>query len=180
MSRFPVKRAFTLVEVAIAVTVMGIAVVALAVLISSSLDRREESEAEMRAAEFASSVFNGLRAESLASAGSNKWDNYWSCIRSGSTWLIADAADLVWTNPPVFYGDGRLYTNVFTNYALHAESATDVVDRAFRYSLEVTPGAGAHTRRVEAVLRVWHGKHGNTNNESPLLFYTEYADPGDL
>ena len=93
---------FTLLEVAIAIAVVVIGILALFALISAGLDASSRAVADTQAAMFADSVFNGIKASSLKAsekgknaAGDIVWRIFWYDFQDGAT-NITVAADTQW------------------------------------------------------------------------------------
>lgn len=94
-------------------------------------------------------------------------------------------------------GNAEIYSVRYATKALHIGGVTNILNHALRYRLVVDLGAsgnpsgsgwytftGATRTQVLAntnvlvTLYVWDGEFGGTND--PLVFYTEYDNPGDL
>jgi type IV pilus modification protein PilV len=194
------KAGFTLIEVALAVAVVVIGLLALFALISAGLDASSKALADTHAAQFADNIYNGLRSRSLAEAekgtapnGNVYWRVFWrDFANSSETISVAasnywDAATFDIQASPAAFGTyiPASRTVVFENETQHAGGMDDLVNHALRYRLEVHPNTVAswdltdlENARVEVVTYIWPGEFGGTNN--PLLFYSEFNNPGDL
>lgn len=91
------EKGFTLMEVALAVVVVGVGIMAVFSLIASGLDSSRKAIEETQASIFANNVFNGLRAAALTNAeiSAVQWANFWS---SGT---IPVAAYKMWNGSPM-------------------------------------------------------------------------------
>lgn len=181
---------FTLIEIALAIVVVAIGVLAVFSLLSAGLDASNKAIGDTQAAIFADNVFNALRAESLKAASDydpfvpvNGWNTFWQNFVNGST-NISVVAGLAWTpanlSVTAVSGGGTL---VFLNKSLRGSTITDVQNYALRYELTVQPslggwGAALWENTAKVTLKVWNGQYGSTNN--PLVFYSEFYNPGAL
>ena len=173
---------FTLVEIALALLVLGIGILSVVALFSSGLDANSKATEETQAALFADNVLNGLRSQSLRAAESNTWESFWNRFMDGST-NISSAAPGAWKTPPVVVGDGNLYTNIYATYAFHADTNTSIVHHALRYKLDVelhTPASTWTTNRANVTLFVWPGEYGATALKDGSVFYSEFNRFGEL
>lgn len=179
MMRINDRRGLIMVEVALAMVVLAVGVLAVFILFSTGLDTQTKASSDTQAALFAESVFNTLRAESaLASEATNGWEDFWGEFAQGDR-SVAVAAEGVWAGPGMVIGaHGVLYTNVYTNYSIRLHIETNIVDHALRYQMNVAPDFP--TNRAEVTLRVWEGVFGPTNGNDTAVFYTEFDDPGNL
>ena len=199
------KAGFTLVEIALAILVVAIGVLAIFALLSSGLDNSVRAIDDTHAAMFADNVFNGLRAVSVSLAekqnqlvGSTNcpWETFWDAFSSGTNSITVAAGD-VWKG-----GNGVLaithgfHSITFTNITLRGANDPSIVDRivdhGLRYDLTVasklpsglSPGSWGvpylWTNVARVTLKVWPGQFGQTRVEDQLVFYSEFANPGDL
>lgn len=157
-------------EVALAVSVVVIGLMALFALVSSGLDSSTSAVRDTQAAIFADTVYNGLRATSqlMAERGTNhlgkvEWRVFWKDFAKGN-WTQTVAAASVWDPDYAIseFGGFHIKANVwkkgsrggasswdadlqrlrFDNLPQHALSASGdpLVNHALRYRLEVRPG----------------------------------------
>ncbi len=181
---------FTLIEIALAMFVFSIGVLALYALFNTGLQQSQQALADTQIAFFADNVLHGLRAKSieLSETGvSNDWERFWLELRQGVTNITVTAAPH-WVCPSsntfMTIDANGLHINAYTNYALHANRNTDRVHHVLRYlllveltnSLMSTPGSN----RVNVTLKVWEGFYGSTNDEAGHSFYAQYMDWGGL
>jgi type IV pilus modification protein PilV len=205
------SRGFTLIEVALAVLIVGIGILAVAALFSTGLNSSAKAVADTQASMFAENVFNGLRARSLLMAerqtATNKtWNAFWTNFIGKTTGvtIAAVAPDWgVWTNATTIRVGGP-YTQVFMNIPKHppvvGAAVTGIVNHALRYSISAWMtnvvssnfvsarvntnctwwSALVSNSTVGVSLYVWDGQFGNTNLGDALMFYSEFANQGDL
>lgn len=151
------RSGFTLIEVALAVLIVGIGILAVAALFSTGLTSSSKAVADTQAAMFAENVFNGLRARSLLMAemqtATNKtWDTFWSSFTNRSTGITiaAIAPDFgVWKIATTI-SNGGPYTVVLSNTPMHRAATTGIVDRAFRYQVSAVMTKSVATNVVSA------------------------------
>lgn len=203
------RNGFTLVEVAIAVLVIAIGVLAVAALFSGGLSASSKAVADTQTSMFAENVFNGLRARSLLMAeqqtnANPAWNDFWTKFLNGSTSITISAAPPgwgVWTNVMVI-SNGGPYVQVFGSIPMHGGGTTGIVDHAFRYRIDawMTNVVAANmvsakvngtwidppwqmlvtNTIVQVLLSVWDGQFGSTNATDALTFYSEFANQGNL
>ena len=149
------SQGFSLVEVSLAILVIGIGMLAVLSMFTAGLDQNKRSIDDTKAAFFAEEVFNGLLAES---------ERDWAAIgANGGTTNLTAAADTTWDSPATLDAviDNKIHTNVY-----HLSEYPNIVDRSFRYCLNVE-------RRdrctKSATLCVYPGEYGSTNN--PYVFF---------
>ena len=153
--------AFTLVEVALALMVVAIGILAVLGMFPAGLDQGEWSAAETHAALFAEEVFNGMRA--LAEEDDFQgFTNMSLPLAATSMWDKLPLVELTVTNTG---GTDTVFvvTNVY--------EYNDIAQYAVRYSLMAT-NIAANSNVTAVFLRVWPGEFGGTN--SPVVFYTEF------
>lgn len=177
----PVDRSragFTLMEVAIAVAVVVVGLLAMFALIASGLDASARSVADTQAALFADAVFGSLQAESQAAAqkgvryaGNNVtiegvyWREFWKDFNTGGK-----ANGIPIASYPAFQSDGAqpyymiyrdtdgrsgqlkgpsLYKPI--NIPQHTPNVQDIVSEAMRYTIEldVTEQGGFNAANFE-------------------------------
>lgn len=198
------RQGFTLIEVALAIVVVAVGIMAVFSLLGSGLDSCSKAIAETQAAIFADNVFNGLRSAALTQAessnswwiGSNDWHKFWQNVKSGDT-NITVASCGMWKNssgakPLIISGQDNPVKGynciAFTNLSIHGSSEKDtiiIVNGGMRYRLDVNGptniGAGLG-EKVSAKLSVWPGLYGGAtlNTNEATIFYTEFNDPGNL
>ncbi len=151
---------FTLIEVALAVIVVAVGIMAAFALIGTGLDSSAKAVADTRAGIFAEDVFNSLRTRNAQAmeAGEAAWLAFWTSFASPSPSAerLTVAGGPLWqyvvSIPPGFppvsvtnyvrvrgYAAPTPYTVVFTNYDLRTATLTGVINHSLRYKIKVTP-----------------------------------------
>ncbi len=198
---------FTLMEVAMAILVMGIGLVASFALLTSGLEASKVAQNDSQAVLFADNVLNGLRATNLFAAASStadddKWTDLWNKVENGNA-LIPLAPPNAWQQAEFwrqFRGNwvnssdkgikgmsltGQLVYRVdFKNGAFAGQSRGDpqILNHALRYRLRVMKDDGDQNTppRVKVELQVWPDKFGSVGEKGRTTFYTEFNNPGNL
>jgi prepilin-type N-terminal cleavage/methylation domain-containing protein len=154
---FLARSGFTLMEVALAIVVVAIGMMAAFALITTGLDSSAKAVAMTRGAIFADDVFNGLRSKaSLATdAGEGAWELFWEDFEDGAA-AVTVAAGPMWQLdvevipgwPPVIVtnyiyvvatpeGDPAEGLSL-TNYCYRTDT-TNIPNSSLRYTLYVEP-----------------------------------------
>ncbi len=181
-------RAFTLVEIALAMLAFSLGIMSFFSLLSLGMTQGMEAQDHTRAAEFADSTLRGLRAISdhlSETAEANEWAHFWSELAAGRTNVIvaAGGTNSVWHPAPVVQGGhNQVRHHRYTNFALRLNAPSDIVNHAIRYRLDILPVNSLESipgnNRVQVTLRVWEGETGRSDDPDALIFYTEFADRG--
>ena len=154
---FLARSGFTLMEVALAIVVVAIGMMAAFSLISTGLDSSAKAVAMTRGAIFADDVFNGLRSKaSLATdAGEGMWETFWEDFEDGAAAVTVAAGpmwqlDVTYPGGPFFPGVTSYVSIVatpegdpaeglsLTNYC-HRTDTTTIPNSSLRYTLYVEP-----------------------------------------
>lgn len=146
------KSGFTLVEVALALLVIGIGVVAVFGLFPAGMEAGRQTINETQAAQFAEEVFNAYRA--LATITN-------LTVVAGAQ--VSVAATPQWSAPDPIVPDNTIRASV-----LKAAADSQLVERALRYQLNTTLD-GSYILRLS--LRIYPGEFGPTTES--YNFYTE-------
>jgi hypothetical protein len=173
-------------------------------LLSAGLDQSAKAIAETEAAIFADNIFHGLGAISLALAETptvatnpvRPWEDFWRVAQTPGTTIPVTSPD-AWKgwNPGLGENedvevntDGNIHTNEYITLAPTFRGSNEEIKNHFmRYRLSVTlkhpislsPGTGGlWTNRAMCTLTVWRGRFGSL--DEPMVFYEEFANPGDL
>lgn len=149
-------RGFTLVEVSLAILVVGLGLLAVFSLFPSGMNLSKSASDDTQAAMFAEEALNGMRAKIDGSA--SVWSNLsssWQNVPTMGMWTNANL--LIITNT-----HGLIRTNIYKSWGGEED--------ALRYSLQF--GTQYVDRVKSARLRVWAGRYGRTDN--PVEFYTEF------
>ena len=163
------KRGFTLVEVALALMIVGVGVLTVVGLFYSGTDVGKLSTEETRMALFADSVFNGVR--SVVENG------HWNDLGSASFPLLPAVAATKWRNPSPI--DLAALNSVVTITNIYNDgSPQGIYEGALRYRLSVRPpGQPGVPPNVKCLqMEIWPGEFGTNNN--PTIYYTEYYQHG--
>lgn len=147
------NRGFTLVEVALAMLVVGIGIMAVFGLFPGGIEAGRRAVNETQAALFAEEVFAGYRAMS----GTTVW-------ASLNTLQIAPAASNLWS------GATRIIPGGTRTSVQRAPYNTNIVERALRYELTIAD-SGTYVKTLR--LRVFPGEFGGTTTNEVYEFYTE-------
>ena len=148
------KSGFTLVEVALALLVVGVGIVAIFGLFPAGMEAGRRTVNETQAALFAEEVFAAYR--SLASVTN---------LATAANAQVPVAAPEQWSSPPLIIPDGSVQTCV-----LRAFASPNSIERALRYRLTIG-SSGPYIRTVS--LRVFPGEFGGTSE-----FYDFYTEIG--
>lgn len=178
---------FTLVEVALAVLVVALGVLAVFGLLSAGLDQSAKAIAETEGAIFADNVFHGLGAESLALAETptttavHLWEDFWEAAAAGGVTIPVTAPDM-WESPDTLEinTDGNIHANEYMTSTARG-TGVSVPNHTIRYriNVELAKPVGTLWYNIAMVtIEVWRGKFGST--DEPMIFYEEFANPGDL
>jgi prepilin-type N-terminal cleavage/methylation domain-containing protein len=167
----PAPPGFTLVEIAVALLVVSVGIMAIIGLFPVGLESAKRIKDEAMILQFKDFVFATVRELSTdadpVSAAS------WNVVESPATYQ--------WGANPALWKDAdrlclRPNAGLQTNTYVHAGSGME--SHALRYDLVVSNctffAALGNGRRGKAVhLRVWPGEFGPTNDVSAYIFYTE-------
>jgi len=161
-SKQSAKGGFTLVEVSLAVLVVGLGLLTLFGLFPSGLRAGEEAAADTRAGFFASVVMGGIRANAAEIKTWTEWSN--DAAMLGANSRLCASLD----------GVGTLIADGTQQPMIEFPTGSPLQYRKYlRYSLDIRRPGGATSRRCSAYLRVWE-RTGNLYNE----FYTEFMFGG--
>ena len=175
--------AFTLIEIALAILVLALGVLAMFSLLGSGLDTSNKASADAQAAIFADSVFNSLRAEAqraaeneLAVTSANAWVEFWDNFTTKNA-TIPVACAAMWGDGNMVIRNGGPYTESFTNnYGMGGR--TNIVNHSLRYTIDARLEPSYY--RADVLLKVWDGQFGTINDANAMVFYSEFRKEGDL
>jgi prepilin-type N-terminal cleavage/methylation domain-containing protein len=192
---------FTLLEVALAITVVALGMMALFALMSGGLDNSAKAIADTHAALFAQNAFGSIRERNVAAAqaGTAQWDLFWFDFTNGNT-SISVSAPATWTGESTSWipstrswlttmrpldircmlkrPPSDLHLNKYINKPLRTGIPNlSIVNASLRYRLgfQSLPNG-----RKMATLSIWEGEWGDIAKATPLVFYSEFSNPGDL
>ncbi len=173
-------------ELALAILILTMGVLVVFTLFNTGLDANARAIADTNAGLFADEAFNSLRARSSQAAKEGRWQDFWEdFIMPSGTGVIpvacGDADTGVWADGLIIQSGG-IFTNAYTNFAMHAGTVTNMVNHVLRYSLDVrlTNSWCAATNRADVILKIWNGEFGPTNDDNSLIYYAEFDNQGDL
>jgi prepilin-type N-terminal cleavage/methylation domain-containing protein len=198
------REGFTLIEVALAVTVVALGMMALFALMSGGLDNSAKAIADTQAALLAQNTFSSIRERNVKEAqkGTVQWEAFWTGLTNGSA-SISVAAPLAWSGQSASWikstskwlihtpsslpdirclyikqGTYDLHLNKYINKSFRSGApAQSIVNGSLRYKLRIE--SRPNGRKV-AMLSVWEGEWGDIAKAEPLVFYSEFTNPGDL
>jgi type II secretory pathway pseudopilin PulG len=175
------RSAFTLIEIALAILLIALGILAMFSLLGAGLDTSNKASADAQAAIFADSVFNSLRAESQRAAEkgiavTNAWVDFWDSFTSGGT-NIPIACYTMWGDGNLMLRSPGLYTVCFTNN-YGSGGLTNVVNHSLRYTIYASLEPNLY--RADVLLKVWDGQFAQTGDTNALIFYSEFRKEGDL
>ena len=152
---------FSLVEVALALMVVGVGMVAIFSVLPAGMDSNKKAINEAYAAMFAEEVFNGIRAKSQFIP--------WAQIDAVT---IDPAAPDMWNNLSTM----RVKGNTTGTVIYEAKTEPPIQDYALRYSLQIRDVA-PDIKLLRLI--VWNGQYGSSNALGDgLTFYTEIFNTG--
>lgn len=160
-SRHSKQAGFTLIEVSLAVLVVGFGLLSLMSLFPSGLRSGEDATADTRAGLFAQVVLDGMRANAAQVRAWDTWDD-----AVAMTPLLCDA--LVEGNALVPGGETQTIAD-FPN-----DARAGLPDRPIRYALTIQ---SASPRAYSAYLQVWE-RTGTVPGTVCSEFYTEFLYGG--
>jgi prepilin-type N-terminal cleavage/methylation domain-containing protein len=149
------SRGFSLVEISLALMVVGVGMLAILGMFPAGLDQNARSISDTHAAMFAQEVFGALRVNA---------ETNWQEIGNNIIYLPAAASNNWHKN----YEIGVWLDNIVgTNIYRHPVNP-EIIDHAFRYRITLTTNGMIKS----AFLRFWAGEFGQTS--SPTVFYSEF------
>lgn len=195
------RNGFTLMEVALAVVVVAVGVLALFALISTGLDASAKAVSTTQAAFFADATFNALRTTNVFVSQNGNWSNFWGRFASGAinagTPYLSVPAPTNWVGygsaqELKVYGVTTLANKCrelrFRNLPTRG-TGTNMPSGALRYRLSVSNAPPSYTRSTRLVtLFVWPGPGNGSSpitiqdadDKKALAFYSEFPDVGSL
>lgn len=146
---------FSLVEISLALLVVGIGMLTILSMFPAGLDQNYRSISDTHAALFAEEVFSSLRVHA---------ETDWQGIGNNIVSLRVAGADN-WYEPagPTNWLDNTIRTNSYRH-----PGNPDMVDHVFRYQIALTTNGLIKA----ATLRFWMGEYGTASN--PVTFYAEF------
>lgn len=196
--------AFTLIELAMASFVAGVALIAIVALLGAGNRAAMEGEAAIRASLFARDAFATIRLLNDRAADDpadpDAWGKFWEeCRDGGAITQTTSFASGVWKADstgelPSLYLDGNMHTNYWcpANVRDGGEDGELVsADFALRYRFDVRSSSessdgGANTRNDQSVphtyytvdLHVWNGI--SLSHDSEFSYFAVFSNPGSM
>jgi prepilin-type N-terminal cleavage/methylation domain-containing protein len=185
------RAGFSLVEVSLALLVVGVGMMGAFALFPVGLDAGKLALEDSRASLFSDEAFDSIRTLSVAgtnltgvtdyrdAVSAGPGSDFWSASGTGPSLLAPRVTDKTWSGT-------ELWTNIYSGSVTNSRYAgtwqfaltTPIPDYAFRYRLECAPHSNTNLFRIrQARLSVWPGEFGATTN-SDFVFYTELYDFG--
>lgn len=162
---------FTLVEIALAILVVSVGLLAVYGLFPSGFRTGRQAIDDTRAAMFAQEVFNGLKAK----AAYTQFDSIDTIVLPSPTYVPGDPNATFWRVEGSGAYDLRVQ-DTGNDFELnkYMRRGADEDSFAMRYRLDIFP---IGSTRMGAALEVWPGEEGPTNDIR--VFYTEmyYDEP---
>lgn len=137
MNRRKHKKAFSLIEVTLALVVLSAGAVGILLLLTHSLDSATLATNRMRSAVFADMIFNTLYSSSreVASGGSNEWMSFWMELSEGESGIPVPCPDM-WLPENMWIQKGT-HTLIFSNNEFHISLTNNTLAFAIRYTMEI-------------------------------------------
>jgi len=154
---------FTLVEVCLALMVIGVGMLAVLSLFPAGLQMGGDASADLYAGRFADEVFNGYRSYFVQN------QSYWN---NPNSLIVTTVVSAIWGSSKV----GDLGTRVTgSGIRTNVYKGSGITHYAVRYRLNIEPDG---PRLNYAKLEVWNGEFGPPDAPADNVFYTEYYDYG--
>ncbi|TAN37252.1 MAG: prepilin-type N-terminal cleavage/methylation domain-containing protein [Verrucomicrobia bacterium] len=151
------RRGFTMVEVALAVLILGVGVLTVVGLMSGSLQMSKGGDDDAQIAGFANNILEGIRAETCVRTNGDLADSFRANLGVG---VVASNLWDQTTRETKLKADGQWHT------VTYAVSPTNI-DATFRYRLTMDNIPAAPADRAAAVrLDVLMGKYGQMTTQS--------------
>lgn len=202
---FHSSRGFSLIEVALALVVVAVGVLAMFGLMASGLDASSKSVSETQAAIFSQNVMNAIRVESVKQSKDNfavtnqldNWQTYWKDFSNRKLKGVELPGWPAYSKSPIYINvtrPGEVLQLALTNLTFRGGSATNqTINLGLRYKLEVKlmnapEGYSRHIPDqpsdfftiVGVTLKVWDGLYGVGEDSDAIIFYSEFNNPGTL
>lgn len=156
------RAGFSMVEVALALLVVGVGLLAVFGLFAGGLDINKKTIEDTQAALFADEVLNGFRAAAQACTNSTSWNTLPTTINL--------SIPVVWNTPRTIM-PGAAFNTI--NYQYTATGLGTLKDYAFRYRFQVAPSTNSGSV-MTATLTVTPAAVSTSTN----VFYTEACYSG--
>jgi prepilin-type N-terminal cleavage/methylation domain-containing protein len=178
---------FTLVEIALALMIFSMGVLAVFLLFGRALDRESDALRYTRMALFGDSVMEALQAQSeylTETASSNEWSLFWDDLADGQTQVVCAAAfsNGIWGSEMSVVG-GDVQTNHYYALPLHSDpaSTTGLLSHTIRYRMTVKwipTSTNTDNDFAWVTLKVWEGAYGGVTNDAGMVFNSAFVNRG--
>ncbi|MBM4149292.1 MAG: hypothetical protein FJ224_09630 [Lentisphaerae bacterium] len=169
-----------LVEIALALMVFSMGVLASLRLMARGVERRQSAREHRETAAFGEGVIEGLSALAANScAVSNGWDRFWTEFAAGRTGVPVVCAAFAFTNERAEIMAGGPFTSRLAWARLHSGDPGGIPWLTVRHEIILSnrPTAGGRTN-IAVWLKLWEGEFGRTNLPPKVVFYSEIAREG--
>ena len=157
------RAGFSIVEIALAMLVVGVGLMGIFALFPVGMDANRKAINETQVGHFAEYVLNGFRYEAERAS--------WGDVRNSSSFRILPlASQYSWSSPPEIEAGPGVKTAVY-----RVLQNPEIEEMAFRYEFQVLPVAGRPDVKAFS-LNVWPGQFGVLSNA--FVFYTEVYNYG--
>lgn len=155
---------FSLVEVALAMLVVGVGLFGVFALFPAGTEANRKAIQETQISQVAEFILNGFRYESEQVA--------WREVKNEDTFSIAPLASVyAWENPQEVEAGSGVKKLTFS-----ALKNPDIEEMSFRY--ELTVGDLNSDNRKYILLDIWYGSYGPADVTNSYRFYTEVYNFG--
>lgn len=137
MNKSKYKKAFSLIEVTLALVVLSAGALGILLLLTHSVDSATLATNKMRSAAFADTIFNTLYSYSreVASKGSNEWAYFWQELSEGESGIPVACPDM-WLPENMWIQQGT-HTLIFSNNEFHISLTNNTLAFAIRYTMDI-------------------------------------------
>lgn len=185
------RKAFMLIELAVACFVIGSCLLALLALARAGRRATDDAENETRASLFAQDAFSTLRLFSDRAAideNPGAWTNFWIGLANDKSvtqfpGFVTSDVFYHWTEeegPPTLHGDGRPHTNIWRSSAMAADALPEAA-MIYRMTIATEGGDEEHPsdfNQVQVTLHVWSGL--TRIHPETYTFFGLFANPGRM
>ncbi len=156
-------RAFSLIEVTLAILVVSIGILSVLSLFGTGLEQNARATDQTLTVLFAEEVLSGIRARA---------DQNWSNL-NGAVEIPVAFADLWYPAPDKIKLNGLIQTNVF-----YRVGAPDILQASYRYRVVILTNTAETVKHVS--LELWNSHFGEVSRENAFIYYTEIFNAIDM